>query len=1838
MSVIVDIGEDLIDAVDDFVGDVIDFTVDVVEGALDDPIGTIATVAAVATGNAWAVPLIQGANVAIQGGDLGDIVKTVAISYAAGKLGQAVGQSVGQYASEAAAAGQYGTQFGSAQTAMLAAQEAGMLTASDIAASVIGAGTGSATVAVVTGRDPVQAFFTGGISAAVPAALGNIEGFDKLSVTSQKVINSAVTSAMLGQDVTGATVAAIISSSNFTTKMVNSISDYTGGGTMTDGQQALITNVISQTAAAAFAGGDPSTAFQNALLREGTQQLGDMLLSDEFISSTKEFFGLGTQVTETAELIEDNEKSQQAVIDKYNGVANTITTRQENQQKLYDAMMKARDKYESDKNQTTFDAANNATKAYNDYTTKLNNDYTNTYKKQLDDYSAQLDMLKEEHVIMVEDWGTYQEKFMAEADSIDLVVRPLYDSASEFFVQEMDPGFNADEYVMMNGLGPEVNPYQHWLEVGQYQGLPTNYDRGFSVAEGERTLLIDNILRDNGLSLSNASSDTLANLYGLVFDEYRTPTGAMDYAGLSQDSKGLRERLANDQSFKDAIAETQVREGVVINRPYTAETLPANGLASWEPAPGWTYATQDQVLKGEARLITNRFGDLVYVTPGTDAGRIWIPSVGDLVDYDSVLIRPTEDGGVPILPPVLVTAPSLDDLWDMDPEAYLVTMSSMPVETAVENGIDEFFIRMAQSAVEAAEASGNETLINTTANIIRATGGISQAFGATIGLLSGDTPVDSNLYKFGDALAKLGEASNTQEYKDRIAFIKESIGEADGFWETTQAIFDQAIQDPAVFAAEFIGVEATQELIPLAIGGVAGAGVKGVALARGVATEIAETMGRRAAISAALASDVAESVGATAEETYNTSYVIAIREGLSEADAEAWALQNAQKSAVVAGVVTMAAGGMGNAALEKAIFGSRVATAGSDEALNAIINTIKNSTEIAIKEGVSEYGEEAIITASQEAMYSVLDPNRDVSGNIATAGTLGMIASGSIAGGVSLADGVGSTTGDMVRNMILSSSGVENIRQTATSVDEAYTALQELGIADDPYITAAVYHDVAPSEYASVGQINADITKAIQAETGSDVGNYTFGANDFANFVGVKTPDLGSAIQEYVDNRYTNFAEAKSYLVSQGYTNPTAAEVNNFVKQGMESETELLIREFADPLVTDYNEARQMLLDLGYTDPRDAEINRFVGKYAETLSKDKVSAYVDPRQVTEAEAREYFDALGYNPTQAEVDQFVRHGWTVNQDRVGTELGEYVDPRYVDIDEVREAYETLGLSRPTEDDLSKFVGQYAEADLAGRAEEYLPTARYNSIVQLIDNLAAQQGTTPEVLDALNTVKQDLAAQIEDLGFVIDEATGMVLTEMQATENRLTDLITENEAAGMERDEAIQSAIDALATDLGTTEENILDLLESNQSDLLTEIEGLGTQISDLEQTLLDEIAANEEAGMDRDEALNAAIEAVATDLGTTRDDLLDQLGTTEENLLTEISALEERVGTQIGAVEQSLLDQIAENEAAGMARDEAIQAAINDVAIDLGTTRDALLDQLGFTEENLVAEMGALEERVGTQIGAVEQSLLDQMALYEAAGIDRDIALNTAIGDVSAELGITRDALLDQLGVTEENLLTRLGETETALSEQITGVETALSTEIQNVADILGKPYTDVTQADIDFVSDVIAQQEGTSEFTYTPEQLAYDYNGDGVIDAADLTAIQTQYGITQGTISPETQPEFQFDPTTDTVWGKPTGVFADIATAQEELGQQMLEGQRRQDVNAFRNLLLGQADLFGRQATVKAPDPARIGPAYDWSSIFATPQQQQFYSGFSPYGAYAEGGTVEDLLRLLEDK
>jgi hypothetical protein len=318
--------------------------------------------------------------------------------------------------------------------------------------------------------------------------------------------------------------------------------------------------------------------------------------------------------------------------------------------------------------------------------------------------------------------------------------------------------------------------------------------------------------------------------------------------------------------------------------------------------------------------------------------------------------------------------------------------------------------------------------------------------------------------------------------------------------------------------------------------------------------------------------------------------------------------------------------------------------------------------------------------------------------------------------------------------------------------------------------------------------------------------------------------------------------------------------------------------------------------------------------------------------------------------------------------------------------------------------------------------------------------------------------------------------------------------------------------------------------------------------------------------------------------------------------------------------QDLADLVAEYESQGLSRDEALAQGLSDLAEQLGTDVETLansisenadsLATLGVTTDELVTAVGNIQKTLGTLATKEQvQKLSDLIAEYESQGLSRDEALAQGVADLSAQLGITEQELLNQITSTEQRL----------------------TTELDAISELIGKPPGQVTDVDIDFVADIIAQQEALGEMLqYNQQQLGYDVTGDGIVDINDLNLLQQAQQGEQVDLSKGQQ--FQ-----------PTGLYQYSQNLAQQTQQQIAaEAEKTRRYGDLGDLLglLGEAqDISGREVTVQAPDPAKIGYLYDFSSIFATPQQEGMF--VSPYGqrGYAEGGSIvdanEELLRLL---
>ena len=363
-------------------------------------------------------------------------------------------------------------------------------------------------------------------------------------------------------------------------------------------------------------------------------------------------------------------------------------------------------------------------------------------------------------------------------------------------------------------------------------------------------------------------------------------------------------------------------------------------------------------------------------------------------------------------------------------------------------------------------------------------------------------------------------------------------------------------------------------------------------------------------------------------------------------------------------------------------------------------------------------------------------------------------------------------------------------------------------------------------------------------------------------------------------------------------------------------------------------------------------------------------------------------------------------------------------------------------------------------------------------------------------------------------------------------------------------------------------------------------------------------------------------------------------TTDNSTTTNTTNIDNSVSTVInnyGLSADSLADVEEGIEAlikAGLTRDQAIESIATQLGITEGnildaidtqtsTITDAIGDQTTTLQTDIDDQTTTLQTDIDgqtttlqTDISGSTDAILERSNEIESAGIARDQALSTAINEVSTQLGTTRTELLNRIGETEQTLLTRLGEVESTVIQG----QRELGEDIQLVADYVGKDVGQVTDADIDFVADIIAQQEANTELAVlTQQQLQYDVNNDGVIDINDQTMLE------QAQAGQDVDFARMFNPTG--LYEVNQQTQQDIQTAQDLNTQQNLNIQQqiestRQRGNEEELLrdILGSSDLTGGKASTQQMGTANINYLYDigGDSVFAPNARTNL---FSPYGA-----------------
>jgi len=613
-------------AVDDILEPVIDMAVGVVKGMVSDPLTTIATIAAVATGNAWAVPLINGASTAIQGGNIGDIALAVAASYAGAKVGPMVGEvvgaevgsavgseAVGRIAGEAAAGATRGvitavaTGGDIASAALMGAasgagrasfSEAGAYIREGIAASeaevaVDGTGYGAADVGMeyFESSEFVDNFNAATESVGIELA-DIVDTWDSIPEIVQDVITSAAGASISSLAMTGELpedkqLAAVVTSAAIASRATSSaLADLTG---ISDKSAAQVAKVISDVSRTAYTGADPYEAYKASLsgvFQEDLNKAVDDITDGGLERLFDNIAGSSTAYEEALGKVETQAILVDAAAEPVNLVIDQAEALREGRVEgfySYEEWEKERDAFEAGgrTDRAAYDRLNAWNAKYKEVTASLGA-LRSEYDRQVLLYNAEMEKV-----------SAAQEKLFTDQEYLDQAVEPLYVVANKGFTEAITKGaFNETEYRELNNLPSDTDAHGHWLATG----------RSNPVNRQEHNVAVDEILKQKLYSLAVSQEDkkwrSLEDL-----DKFEAGLVAVTKAAIGDDLNAARNLdlgnldLSADPTLTPVVAAINAYINDAPDLSWSAVEAVAEPIAK---APGTTDA---DIASGKARLV-----------------------------------------------------------------------------------------------------------------------------------------------------------------------------------------------------------------------------------------------------------------------------------------------------------------------------------------------------------------------------------------------------------------------------------------------------------------------------------------------------------------------------------------------------------------------------------------------------------------------------------------------------------------------------------------------------------------------------------------------------------------------------------------------------------------------------------------------------------------------------------------------------------------------------------------------------------------------------------------------------------------------------------------------------------------------------------------------------------------------------------------------------------------------------------------------------------------------------------------------------------------------------------
>ena len=1164
----------------------------------------------------------------------------------------------------------------------------------------------------------------------------------------------------------------------------------------------------------------------------------------------------------------------------------------------------------------------NAQQAVKDYEFAFAERIENDYYPRLIELQSTIDSTEAQYNQLAPIYESVLNDLNQKTKDADDALRPILNSLNEGVVKELNPDFDAEWYAENNDIGDQ-DPYDHYLKTGIKDNTAYNasvYGEQLSKASNSALLSLINAAGLNPNKLTKDQVDTLFRRLntqadndvadGIYANKFEALQAVVDDAN-NFNINTYDQSVASDLEdyiymMNSAFADTAGLEYVVTEE--TNILLEEAGLPPQEVGSPLSESgrqallgnevgadivkgdgvTDQDIADGSARIVRNEetgllqweevelvpklqwndeAGNWVYTRPMTMI--IGGEEVQGFQEYDTATGEPVGDF-IPQSELLLVTSGNdgtLADLKQNNPEAYLRQLADLNAEAVASTGENNWWVEQVKSLLdrqqEYEDIREGSSAITALANFFRATEGVLSSFNGVVTAMG----IDPSSTPFGKGLQELGDLADSylpEEYVAAQEAMSKKIGDAKGISAKAKAIFGAFVDHPTEFLAEYIGVEAMQELAPLLIGGFVGAGTRGAAGFLKYADDAAKLVGQRAGVRGALVSDMAEAYGGTASSTYEEAFQLALENGLSEAEAGEYAMSTANTAGATAMLLTMVAAGTGGLALEKAILGGKATstTNALKEMFEEVAGRMSRNATVTVKEGVTEGFEEGLTSLAIEAMYYQLDPNRDVLGNIAGAAMFGAIAGGPIASGTLLV----SDTGDLVSNLVGNYNPQVRDLLASEGLDETTLAqgLEAYGVTD-PIVTSNIM-DIAFDE------ANVSTAEAAQA---FDEAGYTPTQEEIDNFVlsNFGNANLATEVETYVDPYVLTEQDIRDYIAAEGGLDLTEAQINEIIEDNAKQyDDSLSDDERLGTLLSDYQQEVGTGIDQDDsgeekdTDDDDDTTTTTTYTAGELVGPDEQGRYRIAGEDGETLSEEFYDKDGNDYVAPDDTGKNIYDYTLMEtilpegSFIRLENGDLVpanDPRFegmytdsngnqnVDSIDIRE-----GRARFNDDGVLEFVdseGNYSSDDPVGTDADPVGTDadpvgtgltedQVDQIVQgVLDNLPAGISTEDvqtAIAAALNNA--DLSTlTTEDVQGIVNNAVKQItggISDVQGTVDTITEQITKAEEAGIARDEALQGAINQVATDLGLTRTQLLEAIGETEQTLLGRLGEVETELS------------------------------------------------------------------------------------------------------------------------------------------------------------------------------------------------------------------------------------------------------------------------------------------------------------------------------------------------------------------------------------------------------------------------